>query len=122
MVTMNVFPNILAKNKDFKKLRQGFVDKKARSTTALISSCHWKNLVPFCLFVSLNTLFLMLYLANLMMIDLDCLTFLSLSIQRLQSISKSVSFSCKSSLRVSVTAVSVSSFLLSFTPCNKILL
>ena len=46
---MNVSPNILAKNQNFKKLRDGFVDQKALITTTLISSCHWKTLVPFCL-------------------------------------------------------------------------
>ena len=44
---MNLFPNILAKNQYFKKLRQGFVDERALITTTLISSCHWKILVPF---------------------------------------------------------------------------
>ena len=37
---MNVFLNILAKS---------FVDERALITTTLISSCHWKTLVPFCL-------------------------------------------------------------------------
>ena len=46
---MNVSPNILAKNQNFKKLRHGFADKRTMSTTALTSSCHWKTLVPFCL-------------------------------------------------------------------------
>ena len=46
---MNVSPNFLAKNWNFKKLRQGFVDEIALITTKLISSCHWKTLVPFCL-------------------------------------------------------------------------
>ena len=46
---MNVSPNILAENENFKKLKQGFVDERALITTTLISSCHWKNLVPFCL-------------------------------------------------------------------------
>ena len=46
---MNVSPNILAKNWNFKKLRHGFVDERALITTTLISSCHWKTLVPFCL-------------------------------------------------------------------------
>ena len=41
---MNVFPNILAKNSNFRKLRQGFVDDRARITTKLIYSCHWKPL------------------------------------------------------------------------------
>ena len=27
----------------------GFVDERALITTTLISSCHWKILVPFCL-------------------------------------------------------------------------
>ena len=46
---MNVSPNILAKNYIFKELRHGFVDERALTTTTLISSCHWKTLVPFCL-------------------------------------------------------------------------
>ena len=46
---MNISPNILAKNWDFKKLRHGFVDERAMITTALIYSCHWKTFVPFCL-------------------------------------------------------------------------
>ena len=46
---MNVCPNILAKNKNFKKLRHGFVDERALITMTLISSCHWKTLAPFCL-------------------------------------------------------------------------
>ena len=46
---MNVSPNILVKNKNFKKLRHGFVDEGALITTTLISSCHWKTFVSFCL-------------------------------------------------------------------------
>ena len=46
---MNVFPNILAKNQNSKNLRYGFVDERALITTTLISSCHWKILVPFYL-------------------------------------------------------------------------
>ena len=46
---MNVSPNILAKNQNFKKLRDSFVDERALIRTTLISSCHWKTLVPFCL-------------------------------------------------------------------------
>ena len=46
---MNVFPNILAKNQNSKKLRQGFVDEGPLITATLISSCHWRTLVPFCL-------------------------------------------------------------------------
>ena len=41
---MDVSPNILAKNKNFKKLRHYFVDKRAMITTALTSSCHQKTL------------------------------------------------------------------------------
>ena len=37
---MNVSPNILAKNQNFKKLRQHFVDERELITTTLISSCH----------------------------------------------------------------------------------
>ena len=44
----NVSPNILVKNYIFKELRHGFVDERALITT-LISFCHWKTLVPFCL-------------------------------------------------------------------------
>ena len=73
--------------------------------------------VSFNFFLFLNTLFLLLYLANLMMIGLGCLPFLSLPIR---SISISVSFSCKSSFKVSVTTVFVSSFSLSSTPSTKI--
>ena len=46
---MNVSPNILAKNQNFKKLRQGFVDERAMIKTTLMSYCHWKTLVLFCL-------------------------------------------------------------------------
>ena len=35
---MNISPNILAENLNFKKLRHGFVDERA--LIALISSCH----------------------------------------------------------------------------------
>ena len=35
---MNVSPNILAKNQNFKKLRHGFLDERALITTILISS------------------------------------------------------------------------------------
>ena len=46
---MNVSPNILAINQIFKKLRHGFLDESALKTTTLISSCHWKPLLPFLL-------------------------------------------------------------------------
>ena len=46
---MNVSPNILAKNVNFKRMVHGFADERAVITTTLISSCHWKTLVPFCL-------------------------------------------------------------------------
>ena len=46
---MNVCPNTLTKNKNFKKLRQDFVDERAMITTTLWSSCHWQTLVPFYL-------------------------------------------------------------------------
>ena len=45
---MNVFPNILAKKQNSKKLSHAFVNERAL-VTSLISSCHWKTLVPFCL-------------------------------------------------------------------------
>ena len=43
------FPKYLVKKWNFKKLRHGFVDERALITTKLISSFHWKTLVPFCL-------------------------------------------------------------------------
>ena len=46
---MNVSPNILTKNWNFKKLRQDFVDKRAMITTTLTFSYHRKTLVPFYL-------------------------------------------------------------------------
>ena len=30
-------------------MRHGFVDERAMITMILMSSCHWKTLVPFCL-------------------------------------------------------------------------
>ena len=45
----SVFPNILAKNQNFKKLRHCFVDERAQKTATLTSFWHWKILVPFCL-------------------------------------------------------------------------
>ena len=47
MNIMNVFPNILAKNLNLKKLRHDFVDERAMITTTLISS--YQILVPFFL-------------------------------------------------------------------------
>ena len=46
---INVSTNILAKNQFFKKLTHFFVDERALITMTLISFCHWKFLVPFCL-------------------------------------------------------------------------
>ena len=46
---INVSSNILAKNWNFEKLRHGFVNKRTLITTTLISSCHWKTFVLFCL-------------------------------------------------------------------------
>ena len=46
---MKVSLQILAKNPNFKKLREGFVDERALITTTLISSTHWKTLERFCL-------------------------------------------------------------------------
>ena len=46
---MNLFPNILAKNWNIKKLRHFSVDERAMISTTLISSCHWKTVIPFCL-------------------------------------------------------------------------
>ena len=44
---MNVSPNILAKNQNFRKVRHGFVDERALIGTKLTSSCHWKPLHLF---------------------------------------------------------------------------
>ena len=44
---MNVSPNILTKNLNFKTLTHDFVDERALITTTLISSCHCKTFVPF---------------------------------------------------------------------------
>ena len=63
------FRNILAKNQNFKKLRQDFVDERVLITTTLTSSCHWETLVPFCLrkkkpknaFLTLNSLVIVSY-------------------------------------------------------------
>ena len=30
-------------------MRYGFVDERAMIKTTLMSSCHWKTIVPFCL-------------------------------------------------------------------------
>ena len=46
---MNVSPNILAKNWNFKTLRCDFLNERTLITTTLISFCHSKTLVPFCL-------------------------------------------------------------------------
>ena len=46
---MDVSPDILDKNQNFKKLRHIFADERTLITTTLISSCHGKTLVPFCL-------------------------------------------------------------------------
>ena len=46
---MNVSLNIMAENWNFKKLWQGFIDKWGMIKTTLVSSCHWKTLVTFCL-------------------------------------------------------------------------
>ena len=46
---MDVSPDILAKNLNFEKLRHFFIYEKALITTTLISSYHWKTLIPFCL-------------------------------------------------------------------------
>ena len=40
MGTMNVSPNILTKNQNFKKLRHGFADERALIAMTLISFCH----------------------------------------------------------------------------------
>ena len=62
---MNVSPNILARNLNFKKLGRGFVYEKALITVMLISSCYWKILEPFCLWKRRpETVFLTLIFMN----------------------------------------------------------
>ena len=46
---MNVSPNTLTEDWNFKNLRLGLVDERALITTTSMSSCHWKTLLPFCL-------------------------------------------------------------------------
>ena len=46
---MNPSSNILAKNYDFKKLRHNCIDGRVMTATTLMSWCHRKTLVPFCL-------------------------------------------------------------------------
>ena len=46
---MNISTNNLAKNQNFKKLTEGFLDERALITTTLIYFCHCKTLVPLCL-------------------------------------------------------------------------
>ena len=46
---MNVSSNILAGFWNFKKMKHGFVGKRAMIPTTLTSSCHRKTLVSFCL-------------------------------------------------------------------------
>ena len=46
---MNVSPNALTEDWNFKKLRLCLVDERALITTTSMSSCHWKTLLPFCL-------------------------------------------------------------------------
>ena len=43
----DIWTFLLPKNWSFKKLRHGFVDERVLITTTVISSCHWKTLVPF---------------------------------------------------------------------------
>ena len=67
---MNVSPHILAKNQNFRKLRHSFVDGRAMITTTLISSYHWKTLVPFCSQKKrLETAFLTLTVSNLKIVQ-----------------------------------------------------
>ena len=108
--------------KTFSSCFQTFSNKN--SFLALVSICIRFSVrlsvmltpVSFNFFLFLNYLFLMVYLASLMMIGLDCFPFSILPTRWLRS----VSFSWKSSFKISVTTVSGSSFSLSFTPYHKI--
>ena len=53
----NLSPNVLVKNQNLKKLKQGFVDEEALITTTLISSCHWKTVESFYLRKTWNRIF-----------------------------------------------------------------
>ena len=44
-----MFPQLSWLKIKISKTENGFVDERAQITTTLISSCHWKTLVPFCL-------------------------------------------------------------------------
>ena len=46
---VNVSPYSVAKTWNFKKPRHHFVDERALIIATLITFCHWKTLVPFCL-------------------------------------------------------------------------
>ena len=46
---MNVSLNVLAKNSNFKNLWHRFEDGRAMIKATLMSSCHWKTLIPFYL-------------------------------------------------------------------------
>ena len=57
---MKLFPNILAKKQDFKKMKhklKSFIYERALITTTLTSFCHWKTLAPFCLRKKIKTYF-----------------------------------------------------------------
>ena len=43
------FPKFIGYKEKLRKKRHGFVDARAPLTTTLLSSCHWKTLVPFFL-------------------------------------------------------------------------
>ena len=102
--------------KIFPSCVQTFLNKNLFLALVSICICFWVmflvmlTTVSFNFFLFLNTLLPMLYLANLMMIGLDYLPFLRFPIRWLWSILIPVSFSCKSSFKVFVTTVSVSSF------------
>ena len=49
MEMMYIFLEISTQAWNFIKLRHGSVDERSMITTTLISSCHWKILVSFCL-------------------------------------------------------------------------
>ena len=46
MDIMNIYPNILSENQNFKKQKYGFVEERVMITTTVTSSCQWKTLVP----------------------------------------------------------------------------
>ena len=84
----------------------------------------WVRLSVILMPVSFNFFLFLTTVSNVIFDKLDddrpwLFALFKFPIRCLRSISTSVSFSCKSSFKVSVRTISVSSYWLSFTPCTK---